>query len=360
MKGHDAPPAEAAHKDYPEAWILALLSAVVFVAVVNGTMVNVALPFVGDAFGVSEGVYGWLVTGYALAFGVFNAVDGRLADVVGVRRLYLSGILVLGLTSVVLALSPSIGWAITLRVIQGAGSAALPVLGATIIAQIVPPARRGQAMGVILSTVGVAASLGPFLGGGILQLTSWRWVFALVGVVLLAFPVAWKLLPASLDRRRSDHFDLVGATLLGAGVAAMIYGFDRLRGGQIGADFLAIEAGGVAALLAFWAWINRVRDPFTPPQVLRDGRFVSICAQAFASNGTRFGTLVLAPIYLKEINGLEPLLIGAVLFPGALCVALFSRLAGRWADQRGPAGPGDAGHGGALGRQSGHGRLCWR
>ena len=87
------------NEEHRSGAILFLLGSVVFMAVVNGTMVNVALPYIGEDFAVSEGVYGWIVTGYVLSFGIFNAIDGRLADLVGIRRLYLSGVAVLGLTA---------------------------------------------------------------------------------------------------------------------------------------------------------------------------------------------------------------------------------------------------------------------
>ncbi|MEO1272770.1 MAG: MFS transporter, partial [Myxococcota bacterium] len=213
--------------------VLALLSCVVFVAVVNGTMINVALPHIGREFGASEGLYGWLVTGYSLAFGIFSAVNGRLADIWGKRRVYMMGLVALGACSIAVSVSPSLELAIALRTLQGAGAAALPVLGTTIIKTVVPPSRRGWAIGVILSTVGVAASLGPFLGGVLVQFVSWRAVFLVPGVILLLLPVAMRILPRSLDARQDTGFDVIGALLMGVGIAALVYSGSTLKDGLL-------------------------------------------------------------------------------------------------------------------------------
>lgn len=319
--------------------VLYLLGTVVFLAVVNGTMINVALPHIGESFQTSEGVYGWLVTGYALAFGIFNAIDGKLADIIGLRRMYLSGIAILGISALFLAFSPSIEFAITLRIIQGAGAAALPVMGSTIISVLIPPEKRGWAMGIILSAVGFAASIGPILGGILLEFTSWRVVFACVGLVLLAFPAAHRLLPDSLDDVDGETFDLIGALLLGGGVAMMMYGFNVVREAGFAGSFWMTTSAGIALLACFAYWIQRANDPFTAPSIFRNTQYVATCTQAFAANGTRFGTIVLIPIFLKEVNGLDPIYVGLVLFPGALAIGLLSQQAGDWADRRGPREP---------------------
>jgi EmrB/QacA subfamily drug resistance transporter len=319
--------------------ILFLLGGVVFLAVVNGTMINVALPHIGESFQTTEGVYGWLVTGYALAFGIFNAIDGKLGDIIGLRRMYLSGIAVLGLSALVLAFSPSIEFAITLRVIQGMGAASLPVMGSTIISVLVPPDKRGWAMGIILSAVGFAASVGPILGGVLLEFTSWRVVFACVGVVLLAFPAAHRLLPNSLDDVQGDSFDFTGALLLGGGVASMMYGFNVVREAGFGASFWATTSIGVALLIGYAVWIRLAESPFTDPTIFGNSQYIATCVQAFAANGSRFGTIVLIPIFLKEVNDLSPIYVGLVLFPGALAIGLLSQRAGSWADRRGPREP---------------------
>ncbi len=324
---------------YSQNAVLALLATVVFLAVVNGTMVNIALPYIGRDFAVSEGTYAWIVTGYALAFGIFNAIDGRLADVVGMKRLYMFGILIFGAGAAAVAMSPSVEIAIALRVIQGAGAAALPVLGSSIIAKLVPAQERGAAMGVILSTVGVAASIGPFLGGVLVQFAGWRFCFAFSSLALLAIPFAWRLLPAQLDETDSKSFDIVGAVLLGGGVALGMYGFEIVEHSGFGADLAYCMAGSAAIIGAFVAWIHHATEPFTAPALFRNVRYLAAASIGFLTNGTRFGTVVIVPIVLTEVHHLEPVWIGVVLFPGAVAIAVLSRVAGKLADRVGPRRP---------------------
>ncbi len=319
--------------------ILALLAGVVFMAVVNGTMINVALPHIGRDFSVTEGTYGWLVTGYALAFGIFNAVNGRLADVLGKKRMYLFGVLALGASSLAVAASPNIESAIGLRVFQGAGAAALPVLGTSIIKDIVSSKRQGRAVGTILSTVGVAASIGPFLGGIIVQFAHWRVVFLVTGLSLIALPFAWKLLPDELNETSDQRFDWFGAILLGVGVASLLYGFNLLENQSAWWKLGGLIGGGVLSLAAFGVWITRAKDPFVSPATFARPGYIACCASGALTNSARFGSIVLAPIFLTEVNGLEPIGVGAVLFPGALMIAILSSKAGDWADASGPKAP---------------------
>lgn len=318
---------------------LTLLASVVFMAVLNGTMINVALPHIGQDFGASEGTYSWLMTGYAMTFGIFNAINGGLADRWGKRRMYVAGLTFLGACSLLVAAAPTLSLAIALRLVQGAGAAALPVLGTTIIKTVVSPHLRGRAIGVILSTVGVAASIGPFVGGFLVQFAHWRVVFLVPGLALLAVPVALRRLPASLDQTSDDPFDVVGATLMSVGIAALLYGFNVLQASGPGPWFMGVILAGVLSLLLFWGWSLRARSPFIPPTLLRQPDYVLSAALGMLVNATRFGSVVLAPIMLTRLNHLEPIAVGATLFPGALAIAVLSPRAGAMADSRGPRLP---------------------
>ncbi|RAL25074.1 hypothetical protein DL240_02340 [Lujinxingia litoralis] len=319
--------------------VLILLCSVVFFAVVNGNMVNVALPFIGRDFGVSEGVYGWVVTGFSLTFGIFSAIHGRLADLVGLRRLYALGVASLGLTSILLALSPNIESMIALRFLQGAGSAATPALGTMIIARVFAPHRRGTAMGLIMGTVGLAASIGPFLGGILVELAGWRLVFAATAPLLFFAPLAMRLLPDNLDERFGTSFDTIGATLLGLGASAWLYAFNIVEQNGFGLLFFGLLLAGLILLLIFARRIHRVDEPFAQPEVFRDRRYLANSAVAFLTNATRFGTIILVPIFLIEVNHVAPFTVGVVLLPGALLIAIISPFTGRLADRLGAQKP---------------------
>ena len=319
--------------------VIALLSAVVFIAVINGTMINVALPHIGREFQVGEATYGWLVTGYALSFGIFNAINGRLSDRIGKKRLYMIGLAVLGLGSIAVAMTPSLGFAIAVRLIQGAGAAALPVLGTSIIKQLVPERQQGQAVGVIMSTVGVAASIGPFLGGVLVQFLNWRFVFAATGLALLAIPFASRMLPDELNQSSDEPFDWIGALLLALGISSLLYGFQLVQARAPWSWMLGLLALSALLLGAFVWRIASAKSPFIRPSVFKRPAYLASCVIAAVTNGARFGSVIVAPIMLTEINHAEPLAVGAALFPGAVAIALLSSRAGAWADAHGPRRP---------------------
>lgn len=318
--------------------IVALLASVVFIAVINGTMINVALPYIGAAFDVTEGTYGWIVTGYVLTFGVFSAINGRLADIVGRRKLYMFGLASLGLASLGVAASPTIELVIAVRVIQGIGAAALPVLGTTIVKELVTPAEQGRAVGYIMSTVGVAASIGPFLGGILVSFAGWRAVFLFTGVVLLAIPVAWRMLPRALDETSGATFDIPGAALVALGVAGLLYSFNLVEARAPLWQTFGLIGTSLALIAGFAVWIRRSSNPFVHPSVFTR-EYIACCIIASLTNCGRFGSVILAPIFLTLIHKLDPIMVGGALFPGALAIAFLSNKAGKWADRAGPRAP---------------------
>lgn len=318
-----------------ERRVLAILTTIVFMAVASGTMVNVALPILGRDLGVSEGTYGWVVTGYTLTFAVFSAIHGRMADNIGLRRLYLAGVTGFGTVALAVAVMPSILPIIGLRLVQGAAAAAMPSLGTVIVSRIFPVERRGTALGLILGVVGLGASIGPLLGGALVQWFSWRAAFAFPALALLAVPLGLRWLPASLDEGEGQPFDAVGAALLGLGVGALMTTPDLLQRFGPGWQLGVAAATGVGLLGAFWAWIGRREHPFAPRALLTHGVWLKAALVAFFAQATRFGTVVLIPILLVEVEHLEPIWVGLVLLPGALLITLVSPLAGRWSDRVG-------------------------
>lgn len=327
-----------------EKLILLLVGSVVFASVINASMINVSLPTIKHYFNVSEGIASWLVTGYAITFGVFNVINGRLADIFGRRRVYIIGMALLGIVSILLAISDAIGVTIALRFIQGAFAAALPSVGSTIIVEVVPESRRGAAMGVIMSTAGLAASIGPFVGGYLTEFISWRAVFASTGGVILLVPLAIKILPKSLNEPHAKKFDAFGAFLLGISIGIFFFGFNSLQvHGFHSNGYIVYLAIATFFLILFSIWILRKKNPFISPDVMKDIRYISCVLIAALVNATRFGTIVLVPILLAEVNHLPPSKIALVLLPGAIVVALLAQPAGRFADLYGPRIPVTAG-----------------
>ena len=311
-----------------------MVTSFVFLSVASGTMINVALPYLGAHFGVPEPTYGWVVNGFILTFGVFSAVHGRLGDVFGVRRLYLAGVIGFAVGSLLAAVAPTIEVLVAVRVLAGIGAAAIPALGVSLVSRLLPPEHRGAALGLIMATVGVSATVSPFLGGAIVQWTSWRVVFAVPALGLLLVPLAARMLPRSLDTTDpAARFDIVGASLLSAGATALLVATSLVST----APWVAAAGGAVGAglLVGFWGWIGRAEAPFAPPPLLRERWFGASVLVGTLVNGARFGSVVLVPIVLEATGAAGPLGIGAVLVPGAVALAVLSPVSGRLADQVG-------------------------
>lgn len=336
--------------------ILFLLAAVVFFVVNNATMINVARPLIGKTFWEGDHtlvMLTWIVTGYMLSFGIFNAIDGRLADVFGIRRIFLIGTAILGLTSLVMGFAPSLRTIIVFRMIQGTGAAALPALSTAIIARVIPPENRGWAMGTIVATTGIAASAGLFLGGALVQLISWRAVFFFTSSVLLMIPIGLKILPASLDTRGSQKFDLTGAITLAATIGCLFYAFvfveESVREFSAATpgvtpplflpSYLIFPAIGIVFFALFVWRIRSASHPLLPPLFLTNRAYLSAALTTAFANVSRFGAWVMVPQILVNVHHVEPVTVAFVLLPGELAILFLSSPFGKMSDKLGSKVP---------------------
>jgi DHA2 family metal-tetracycline-proton antiporter-like MFS transporter len=319
---------------------LLVVASAVFVAVLTGSMVNVVIPVMRAEFGASAAHIGWIVTGYALAYAVGVPLYGRVSDLFGVRRVFALGLVVFGAGGLVCALAPSLAVLVLGRVVQGIGGAAIPALATVAVARALPPGRRGGAMGLIASTVGIGSAVGPVVGGAVGQLVGWRALFlGSLALALLLLPLARSVLPdggGEGDRR----FDLLGGVLLGLAAGLFLFGVTQGQGAGFAAPVTWGSFLGAALAGAGFVWrINRAPHPFVPPSLFRNRGYVAAVAVAFFAMLTYLAALVVVPLLLVEVNGLSPGAAGLVLTPGAVALALLSPVAGRLSDRLGVKAP---------------------
>lgn len=309
-------------------------------SVLTASMVNVLLSDIRADFDISITRLSWVVTAYALMYAVGVPLFGRASDFIGSRTLFSAGILAFALGSLVSALAPVFPMLVLGRLVQGAGGAAVPALSMVMIARVMPENRRGAAMGMTASAVGVGAALGPFLGGVIGDSIGWRMLFlAPVAVSTVVVLLGQRAFPNTriTDERR---FDVAGGALLAVAMGLFLFGITQGQGAGYG-SFVPVTSflGTIIATAGFILRINTASHPFAPPTLFLNRPYVRLMATGVFNMMAYMASLVLVPLMLVDHNGVTPTDAGLVLTPGALAIAIGSRYAGRVSDRIGPRIP---------------------
>src|SRR4051812_24179474 len=207
-----------------ERWVLLASILGSSMAFIDGTVVNVALPVLQQALGASATEMQWVVESYALALAALLLLGGALADKVGRRRIFSAGVSLFGAASIACALSPRTGWLIGARAVQGVGGAMLIPTSLALLGASIPSGRRGRAIGKWSAFSAAAAGVGPLLGGWLIQVGSWRWVFWInVPIAAATMLITTRWVPESSDPK-ARRLDLPGAALATLGLGGVVFG----------------------------------------------------------------------------------------------------------------------------------------
>lgn len=329
----------------PRRWrTLSVALVVGFMVLLDVTIVNVALPSISEGLDAGAGAVQWVVSGYALAFGLTLVSGGRLGDAFGRRRLMLLGLSGFVLSSAAAGLAPSIELLIAARLAQGASAGLLTPQSSGLIQTLFRGHERGIAFGTFGLTVSISSALGPVLGGVIIALAGadgWRWIFLVnvpIGVALLV-PIA-RMVPGRDPNSPPGrvHLDLLGALILGGAVLCLLVPIVSLESGARRPLVLLVA---VAPLLyAFVRWENRVvrtgGAPLLDVGLLRrvPGYASGVAIGALYFTGFT-GVFLVLSIYLQVAQGLSALEAGLLMCPFAIGSAISSPLAGRAVDRVG-------------------------
>ena len=303
-----------------------------FLAAMDQTVVGTAMPTIIKALG-GLALYSWVFAAYQLAFVTTTPIFGRVADLYGRKRIYLAGILGFIFTSMLCGLSRSMDQLVLFRLLQGIGGGAVLPIALTIIADLYPVEQRLRIQGIFSGVWGLAAIVGPLLGGFFSDHVSWRWIFFInvpVGLLTAAIIVAAFDDPAAA---REGRIDYAGISLLtGAAVALLLL---LLWGGQA-FPWRSLPAAGLAglcaALIAVFIQVEaRVPHPFFPFSLFAD-RVVTVGAvSGFLLGASMFSAVVYIPLFAQGVIGTSATTAGAVLIPFMVCWTLASIVAGRLA-----------------------------
>ncbi len=271
----------------------------------------------------------WLVYAVCIPF------YGRLGDLYGARPLFLFGVVLFSMGSIMAALATDFTFLMIARVVQAVGGSAVPGLGMTIASRACGQESRGMVMGVVAATIGAGGAVGPLLGGGLSELFGWEAIFVATGASVLTIPIAMKVLPQ--DEQKSDGgLDIVGGLALALLVGGLL--LVPSEGARTGwtSSLVVLGVGSAAiGLLILGARQWTAQSPFIPTEFLKNLRYIALVSMSFCIMMANLAPLIGLPILLTTLHGLSPLEIGFVMLPGAALSSVSGVLAGRLTDWKG-------------------------
>jgi len=307
-------------------------------AAIDGTVVGIALPSIGRQFHAPLSTLQWVVTGYTLALAALLLLGGSLGDRRGRRRVFNIGVVWFAVASAACALAPSTDVLIATRVLQGVGAALLTPGSLAIIQASFDPEDRSRAIGAWSGLGGVATAAGPLLGGYLISVASWRWIFLInipIGVLVLFSSV--RHVPESKDPSAAGRVDVPGAAMAVVGLAGVT--FALIEGPTLGWSapaVLAMLVAGVAGIIAFVLVERRSPTPMLPLAFFRERQFTVTNVVTFLVYASLGGLLFLLPVELQVVDHYTPLESGVALLPLTAIMLLLSARSAQLASRIGP------------------------
>jgi len=317
--------------------VLAVLCLGLFMILLDGTIVNIALPHIMTAFRTGLSDVEWVMNVYVLAFAVTLVTLGRFGDLYGRRRLFLGGMVLFTVASLACGLAPGVYWLVAFRAVQGLGGAAMMPSTLSIVADVFPAARRGAAMGVWGAVSGLATAIGPSLGGLIVDSASWRWIFLInlpVGVVGVLLTL--RIVPESKNPTAVESLDLPGVGLVSASLFCLTFALvEGQRLGWTSAAILGLFAAAVLGLLLFYLRERAIRQPLIDFSLFRNVNFFAGNVTGLMLSASMMGVFFTIPIFLQSVLGFSAIKAGLVMSPMSVAVMIAAPVAGVLSDRLG-------------------------
>src|SRR6476620_2817559 len=308
-------------EDNKKWWTLAAVSFGLFMIMLDNTVVNVALPSIQRDLGVGLSELEWIVSGYALTFAALMLIGGKLADAYGRRRLFVVGIVVFTLASLLCGLSTTGHELIAARVLQGGGAALMSPATLSIIAAPFPPRQRGTAVGIWAGVSALALAIGPLIGGLLTEHASWNWIFFVnVPIGVLGIAASFLLIDESRDESH-ERLDLPGLATSGLGLFALPYGL--IEGNNFGWGSVRIVGAFVVAAVSLTAFIlleRRQRAPMLDLTLFRNRTYVGANLAMLLVALAMFGVFFFVSLYMQNVLGYSAVEAGAAFLPMTLLI----------------------------------------
>jgi EmrB/QacA subfamily drug resistance transporter len=333
--GRAASPAATTAGDRRRGRALLVIATAQLMVVLDGTIVNVALPHIQRALGFSGSGLEWVVNAYAVTFGGLLLLGGRAGDILGRRRVFVFGLLLFSAASLLGGFATSQWWLLTARAVQGAGGAVIaPTALALITTNFPEGGERNRAFGVYAAMSGGGSAMGLLLGGLLTTYASWRWVlFVNVPIGILVAAAAPRVLAES--PRRPGRIDVAGAITGTGGVALLVYGLSKTATGPDGASHwgdaqvLTSLAASVVLLVSFVLIERRSSHPLLPMRVLADRNRSGAYLIMLCIGTALFGLFFFLTLFMQNVLGYSAIRSGIAYLPFAIGVVIASTLASR-------------------------------
>jgi EmrB/QacA subfamily drug resistance transporter len=311
---------------------LILLCVAQFVVVLDASIVNVALPSIGRGLDFSEANLPWVVNAYVIAFGGFLLLGGRAADLVGRRRVFMAGLLVVAVASLAAGFAANQGQLIAARAAQGLGAAIISPSALSIVTTLFADgAERNKALGAWGAVAGSAGAAGVLLGGILTDGLGWQWVLWVnVPVSLIALALTPGLIPESRSESATRHFDAAGAVSVTAGLTVLAYAFlDASSAGWGSAKIVGLLALSVVLIGAFVAIELRSRAPLVPFRIFRLRTLTGANVVGILLGASLFSMFFFISLYMQQVLGYSPIHAGLSYLPLAVTIVIAAGLGGQ-------------------------------
>lgn len=304
-------------------------------AMVTTTIVNVAIPDIMGAFGIGQDRAQWFMTGALSAMTVGMLLNAWLIRNFGQRRTFVGALMAFVLSLLLAGATPNESVLVFCRVVQGCVAGILQPLAVYTLYRVFPPEQKGRAMGFFGFSVILGPAMGPTLGGLLIDLFNWRYIFYVpLPVAILGILLGSVFMPEREDTNVRPRFDWLGLFLLALAIASMLTGLSNGQREGWDSNFVLGHIGtSIVAGLAFIIWELRILHPLVELRVLASGPFMAAACVAFIMGAGLFGTVYLVPLFVESVQGFTPLRAGLLLMPPGLVMGLMLPLGGYLTDR---------------------------
>jgi EmrB/QacA subfamily drug resistance transporter len=319
-------------------WTLAAVSFGLFMIMLDNTVVNVALPSMQRALHIDRGELEWVVNAYALTFGVLLLTGGKLADMLGRRRMFIVGLIIFTAASLVCGLANGAGVLIGARTVQGVGAALMNPATLSIITATFPARQRGMAIGIWAGVSAMALAIGPLVGGILTEKVSWSWIFFVnIPIGLLGIAAARVFIDESRDTSREQRLDLPGLVTSAIGLFALTYALiSTNQHAWTSTLVLSLFAIAFVSLSAFVLLELHQRIPMLDLTLFTNATFAGANTVMLLVGVAMFGIFFFNSLFIQNILGYSAIQTGATFLPMTVLIILVAPWAGRFSDRIGP------------------------